>query len=163
MNTNHLRAIWKKANKKYRETNPNYKEAARRAEEKRKNDPKRLNYRQQYLASTKGRAYILRNAAKQRAKKHNLEFNLTSEWVLDRLNKGVCEVTQLPLSLVTQETYGERNNMHPFSPCIDRINPKFGYTTENSRVVCCIFNMCKFHWTDEDVMTFVKAFYERNM
>lgn len=30
---------------------------------------------------------------------------------------------------------------------------------DNCRIVCCIFNTCKFHWSDNDVKTFVSAYY----
>ena len=53
--------------------------------------------------------------------------------------------------------------MQPFSPCIDRIVPELGYTPENCRIVCCIFNTCKFHWADEDVKTFVTAYYMKEI
>ena len=57
------------------------------------------------------------------------------------------------------QTHNTTNNMQPFSPCIDRIIPELGYTPENCRIVCCIFNTCKFHWSDHDVKTFVSAYY----
>lgn len=148
----------KEAVKKYSQTEKG-KAARHRAEEKRKTSEKRLSYRQEWLASKKGRAYSLFNGAKQRAKIKNLPFNLTRTWVETKLQTEICEVTGLPLKLICLETYNTQNNMQPFSPCIDRIVPELGYTQENCRIVCCIFNTCKFHWTDEDVKTFVTAYY----
>lgn len=137
--------------------------AAQRAEEKRKGSTQRLTYRQQYLSSFKGRAYTLLNGARLRAKKRQMDCTITQEWVENKLISLTCEVTGLPLKLITEETYNTQNNMQPLSPCIDRINSKQGYTPENSRIVCCIFNMCKFHWTDEDVKMFVEAYAKRNL
>ena len=156
------RKRWIEANRRYRKTEKG-KAAAKRAESKRSTSEKRLNYRQEYLASFIGRAYNLRRGAKQRALKYNLPFDLTVEWVEERLSKKVCEITGLPLQLITTETYGTFNNIQPFSPSIDRIIPKLGYIQENCRIVCNIFNQCKMHWTDADVDIFVRAYYERNL
>ena len=151
----------KEAVKKYRLTEKG-KAANKRAEEKRKDDPKRLDYKKRYLASVKGRAYILRRGAKLRASKKNLAFDLSVDWVYSKLCDGVCEVTKLPFMFVNVETYNTQNNMQPFSPSIDRIDPKLGYVESNCRVVCSIFNMCKHHWKDEDVMRFAKAYLKEN-
>lgn len=156
MTTEEQKKKWRLANEKYRQTEKG-KLTAKRAEEKRKG--KRLNYVQEYLASFKGRSYSLFNNAKQRATKKNLPFTITLDWVRQHLEPKLCEVTGLPLQLVTTETYNTTNNMQPFSPCIDRIVPELGYIPENCRIVCCIFNTCKFHWSDNDVKTFVSAYY----
>jgi hypothetical protein len=151
----------KDAVKKYRTTEKG-KAAAKRAEEKRKTNPERLAYRQRYLASINGRAYNLRRGAKQRASKLGLPFDLSVDWVRKRINDGICEVTKLPFTLVTEETYNTTNNMQPLSPSIDRIDPKLGYVESNCRIVCCIFNMCKHHWKDSDVLNFAKAYLKEN-
>lgn len=163
MGTEKQRESWRKANKKYRDTNPNYKLVAKRAEDKRKFSDKRKQYQQDYLASPKGRAYILRRGAIHRAKKYGYDFDLPIEWVYSKILTGICEVTGIPFVLVTKETYGIHNNIQPFSPCIDRINSNLGYTMDNCRIVVNIFNQCKMHWSDEDVQVFVKAYYERNL
>ena len=151
----------KEAVKKYKATEKG-KAATKRAEEKRKTNPQRLEYRQQYLASRNGRAYILRRGAKLRAAKQNLPFNLSIEWVRERISNGICEVTKLPLILVNQHTYNTQNNMQPFSPSIDRIVPSLGYIESNCRLVCSIFNLCKHHWTDDDVKKFAQAYIKEN-
>lgn len=160
MSTEKQRELWRKANEKYRKTEKG-KAAAKRAEANRKDS--RLNYRQAFLASFKGRSYILFNGARCRAKKRNLPFTLTLDWVRQHLEPLRCEVTGLDLKLIIAENYNIQNNMQPFSPCIDRIIPELGYTPENCRIVCCIFNTCKFHWTDEDVKTFVTAYYMKEI
>ena len=157
------RLKWRIASAKYKQNNSNYKEVSKRKEEKRRSSEKRLNYMQRYLISTKGRAYTLRRAAKQRALKFNLPFNLSQEWIQNKLEQGTCELTGLAFKMVTEETYGEQNNMQPFSPSLDRIIPSKGYTEENCQVICNIANQCKMHWTLSDVDIFVKAYYERNL
>jgi hypothetical protein len=146
------------ASKKYKETNPNYKVSRKRSEEKRKGLRKEAIKR--YYTSLKGRAYSLRRGAFGRARKFNLPFDITKEWVLEKLAEGVCEVTKLPFTFVTMETYGVQNNQHPLSPSIDRIDPKLGYLQSNCRVVCLIFNICKHHWKDSDVDMFVSAYFK---
>lgn len=161
MATEKQKEAWRKANEKYRQTDKG-KATARKSELKRQTSEKRKQYRQEYLKTLRGRAYILRTGAKNRSEKYGIPFNITLEWVVSKLEFGKCEVSGLPLKLITAETYGLHNNMQPFSPCIDKIDPKLGYLESNCRVVCNIFNQCKMHWTDTDVGTFVKAYYEEN-
>jgi hypothetical protein len=159
MSTQEQRDIWKKANKKYKNTEKG-RISAKNAEARRHGLRKEAVKR--YYCTLKGRAYSLRRGALTRARKLNLPFDLTKEWVLERLERGFCEVTGLPFTFVTEETYGKQNNQHPWSPSIDRIVPSKGYTMENSRVVCLMFNVCKHHWTDADVLTFVQSFSKEN-
>jgi hypothetical protein len=88
-----------------------------------------------------------------RAARCGMEFDLTREWIAERLAVGVCEVTGLPLEL--SKPPGSR--FHPWAPSVDRIDSKKGYTQDNCRVVCWIYNMAKSEWSDEVVMTFAKA------
>lgn len=88
-----------------------------------------------------------------RAAKSQREFDLTREWIAERLQSGMCEVTGIPLEL--SKPPGSR--FHPWAPSVDRIDSKLGYTQDNCRVVCWIYNMAKSEWSDEVVMTFAKA------
>lgn len=92
-----------------------------------------------------------------RAARTQREFDLTREWIADRLQAGVCEVTGIPLEL--GKPPGSR--FHPWAPSVDRIDSKLGYTQGNCRVVCWIYNMAKSEWSDEVVMTFAKALSAR--
>ncbi|HRG71536.1 MAG TPA: hypothetical protein PLH95_07845 [Thauera aminoaromatica] len=69
------------------------------------------------------------NAARWRAEQKGLPFDLTKQWVLDRISR--CEVTGLALSM--EPMPGSRQN--PFGPSLDRKDCAKGYTTENTRVV----------------------------
>lgn len=93
-----------------------------------------------------------------RAARSQREFDLTREWIADRLESGVCEVTGIPLEL--SKPPGSR--FHPWAPSVDRIDSKLGYTQSNCRVVCWIYNMAKSEWSDEVVMTFAKALSARS-
>ncbi len=95
----------------------------------------------------------LKNKALQRAKTKNLEFDLTKDFILKKLEKGICEVTKLPLNL----NGGTRK---PLTPSLDRINPNFGYTKDNVQLVCCMYNFAKSDFTYEDVLQMAQALVE---
>jgi hypothetical protein len=97
----------------------------------------------------------LRNKALQRAKDKNLEFTLTKDFILNKVLNGVCEVTGVALDF----SGGARK---PYTPSLDRIIPDQGYTPENVRLVCWIYNSAKGTFTDEDVLNFVKLFSKEN-
>lgn len=104
------------------------------------------------------RASRLLTWIRARAAKMGHEFDLTREWVGQRIEAGVCEVTGIPLEL--GKPPGSR--FHPWAPSVDRIDSKLGYTQSNCRVVCWIYNMAKSEWSDEVVMTFAKALSARS-
>lgn len=93
-----------------------------------------------------------------RAAKSGREFDLTREWIAERLQAGVCEVTGIPMEL--SKPPGSR--FHPWAPSVDRVDSKLGYTQGNCRVVCWIYNMAKSEWSDEVVVTFAKALSARS-
>ena len=109
-----------------------------------------------YFYTKKGRAYHLRRGAKHRAKKRNLPFDLTQEWILDRLEIGVCELTGIPFTFTPLEEYGQRNNCQPYSPTLDREISELGYVESNLRVVVAVYNYAKMHWEHEHVMNMAR-------
>lgn len=99
-----------------------------------------------YKMSRKGTVTCLLNNAKDRAKRRNLEFSLDSDWVNHRLDAGHCEVSGIAFDL------SDTDNAHrarPFSPSIDKIDSKGGYTENNSRLVCFCVNMAMSDWGQE--------------
>jgi len=90
---------------------------------------------------------VLLNNAKNRARAKGLEFSLTSEWLLERLEKGLCEVTGINF-----EGY-----CSPFAPSLDRKDPNKGYTEDNTQVVVWIYNRCKNTDSHEDVLRMALA------
>lgn len=74
-------------------------------------------------ATPEGRAYKMFHAAKARAKRKGIRFNITLEDVRIPL---VCPLLGLPIRLS-----GHRKD----SPSLDRINPKKGYVRGNVWVV----------------------------
>jgi hypothetical protein len=49
---------------------------------------------------------------------------------------------------------------HPFSPSLDRIDNDRGYTPENTRVVCTMYNYCRNVARDEDVEYFAWQLFQ---
>lgn len=87
------------------------------------------------------RANELYQNAKKRAKKLRLSFNLTREWIEDRLRLGHCELTGVPFTL-------ERGR-HPASPSVDRRSPAKGYTKANCRLCTFHINVSLSQWSDD--------------
>lgn len=89
----------------------------------------------------------LLNRAKCRASTKNLDFDLDESWLAEKLKKQ-CEVTGLSFSFLPPEVGHSKN---PYSPSIDRIDNKLGYTKDNCRLVIWAFNVAKQEW-NEDVL-----------
>ena len=64
-------------------------------------------------------------------------FDLTTDWVKERLDAGVCEVTGIPFRF---DLSGHRNL---YGPSLDRTVPEEGYTRANTRVVLFAYNSAK--------------------
>lgn len=106
----------------------------------------------------------LYNGAKSRAKRNNLEFNLTVEWIKTRMDNGYCEVTGIKFSPFS---YGDLSNSGWSSrdkhlATIDKIDPNKGYTVDNCRLVVWIYNLSKGTYSDSDVLDMAYRLVERN-
>lgn len=99
----------------------------------------------------------LLHAAAYRAKKRNLEFTLTDEWAREQWT-GFCAVSGLPFVVRVGGAPGPKF----YSPSIDQIAPKGGYTPANCRFVIWAVNALKHDGTDADVMLVVKSIYEKS-
>jgi hypothetical protein len=108
-----------------------------------------------------GRAKSLWTSAKNRAEKKVLDFDLTPEWILARLAVGQCEVTGIPLELSGTDDRGF-GYFRPWTPSLDRTDPNKGYTQDNVKVVCWIYNAAKGVGTHEDVVLFSQALIAAN-
>lgn len=111
------------------------------------------NYRQSYRRTIHGRAKSYLSYLKRRCAKKGLEFNLTFEWLVHRLENGRCEQTGIPFNFDSLPY----SNRSPWAFSIDRIDPSKGYTVANSQAVVWAYNAAKGEGLDEDVMFLAKC------
>lgn len=102
------------------------------------------------------RASRLLADATQRAKKNGLPIDIDLEWVSDRIVQGYCEVTNLKFDLRPAVP------ARPFTPSLDRIDPRKGYTKENTRVVCWVYNRAKGVHSHSAVLILAEALCKKN-
>jgi hypothetical protein len=83
-------------------------------------------------ARAKGRAHVLLNNAKYRARKTGALVTITHAWIVERIERGRCALCGLPFDLSPSPA----GSAHPYAPSLDRIdNSVRDYTPENTRVV----------------------------
>lgn len=129
----------------------------RKARQKNKilNDPEyksRANLRSiKFYQSVEGRAATLFNNAKKSPSGKSKEFSITVEYILQQLLKGQCAVTGVKFEFdnAHQLFFGRKKN--PYSPSIDRIDPRLGYTKQNTRIVIWWYNMAKGELSDVEM------------
>lgn len=95
---------------------------------------------QEYRKTRKGIAAELYRRAKGRAANRNLDFDISKEWIFDRLEeiRWRCEVTACEF----QDGVGDGFMSH-FSASIDRIDSSRGYTRDNVQFVINWVNIAK--------------------
>lgn len=100
------------------------------------------------------RAAALIGAAKSRARKKGLPFNLSEHVAFYHalVEAGVCQLTGLPLS---------KQHGSPFAPSLDRIKPELGYVHGNVRVVLFAINMALGEWGETAYAKIAKAYVEK--
>ena len=124
------------------------KEYRKKADEKIKED------RKKYIKTHRGRATRLLSSCRRRAKLSKSEMNLTTEWVQQKLEKGICEVTGLPFSYEREE----QHTRSAFAPSVDRINPQnTNYTPDNCRVVLWSVNNIFSEYGEQLVLPILEA------
>lgn len=155
--------------KKYRSTEE-YRAKRRAYENSTRNNPehraKKKEYQDKYVTTEKyitrqkekfvspnGRAKLFYKTIKRRATSFQIEFNLTVEWLEERLIKGVCEVSGVPFEL---DTYGKGHDKF-YSPSVDRIDNSKGYTIDNCRMVLFAFNAGKHTGSDSDFIKLIQG------
>ena len=110
--------------------------------------------RTKYKKTHNGRASTLISSCRRRAKLSNSLMTLTKEWVLEKLEKGVCEVTNAPFS------YNKRkeHTRSPFAPSVDRIDSRNpNYTPDNCRLVLWAVNNTFAEYGEEIILPILRA------
>jgi hypothetical protein len=92
--------------------------------------------------------YLLRNC-RWRARQKGLACTLTREWIERQLRRGHCSVTKVAFKLGSSRPT-------PFSASVDRIEPRLGYTPENSRVVSYAFNVLRAAGSDAEAKRWLR-------
>jgi hypothetical protein len=88
--------------------------------------------------------------AKSRAVDLGIAFDLTTEWCFKTWT-GRCALTGEAFDL------GPKINGRPFSPSLDRIDAKGGYTQDNCRFVLWAINRFKSDGSDELMLRLARA------
>lgn len=125
---------------------PNLSYAEKKARYKAKYPAKSAAYMLAYRATIRGTASSLLGAAKVRAKKYSVPFDLDTDFVLAKLQVGSCELSGMPLLLGWQGKGKGRPS--PLSPSLDRAIPSLGYVKSNVRLVCVAVNLLRGDWGD---------------
>jgi len=98
-----------------------------------------------------GRANSLCHAAKARAKRQGVAFDLDAAWVRDQLEQG-CALTELPFNYNPKEGFAS-----PYSPSIDRMDAGGPYTKVNCRVILWGVNAGLSTWGIDTYLTLAQA------
>lgn len=105
--------------------------------------------------TVRGRALNLLSSARRRSKKWP-DFDLDLEFIISKLENGVCEITGIPFDY---SCIG-RSKKNPFAPSIDRINNGIGYTKNNTRLTLWAVNLMHGEMTDDQLVVMCKAVIE---
>lgn len=145
--------------RKQQRANPDFKareKAARDAYRARPEVQKRLNaYKLTYISQPETRALYLFGAVKLRARKKGLPFDLTLDWVRERVLSGRCSLSGIDFDYAPPPN-GWRYN--PRGPSVDQITPGAGYTMANCRVVITALNNALSQYGDDFFEEVAKAF-----
>ena len=98
------------------------------------------------------------NMAKRRSKKYNRAFDLDLEFLqqLWLKQQTKCAVTGLFLDEKYIHTKKQRKDKNPYQASLDRIDNDRGYTKDNVRFVCYMFNIARNDFDDDKVLQFCK-------
>ena len=91
-------------------------------------------------------------SAKQRAKNNSLDYDLSTEWGILKYT-GRCELTGIPFYI------SDNGVMNPFSPSLDKIDPKKGYTKDNCRFILVAINSFKNNMLDVEMYKLIKLIH----
>lgn len=108
-----------------------------------------------FYVTLNGRATHMLNNLRGRARRNGRPFDVTHEWILEKLRIGVCEVTGI--KFIFSERNGRGHRLNSFSPSIDRIDQDGPYTTKNCRMTVWIYNRARGAFPDRDFDVMIRA------
>lgn len=117
-----------------------------------------LQARKNARATQNAKVRILLASMKHRAKVKNLEFSISKEWVLKRLERGTCELSGLPFVIPLGQGKRVRS---PYLPSVDRIDVSQGYTESNCRMILWGLNAAFAAWGEESFAPIAQAWLKR--
>jgi hypothetical protein len=110
-----------------------------------------------FYTSLRGRALTLLSSAERRSYKFDEKLEIDFDFIYDKLDKGVCEVTGIPFDFNKCDKYDK----NPYAPSIDRIDSSIGYTKNNTRIVIWQYNLMKGEISDTELLDLCKIIIER--
>ena len=111
-----------------------------------------------FYKSINGRALTLLKSANRRACNFNEACDLDYDFIYNKLEKGVCEIT----GIVFDFNKPEHSCKNPYAPSIDRIDSTIGYTKNNTRIVIWQYNLMKGEISDKELLILCKLILERS-
>lgn len=115
--------------------------------------------REKYDDKTKLEKVLLSRflGAQDRAKRQNIEFNITKEDIenLWNLQNGLCAISDIPM------TYELDKGRIFTNVSIDKINPNLGYTKDNIQLVCMAVNQMKSDMSLQELYMFCEAIIKK--
>jgi len=116
-----------------------------------------------YRATTLYKGALDRTKLKNARTGKEHPFDITIEWVREKLEAGVCESSGQELYIKDykfKESQTDYERIHPRSASLDQINPGKGYTKDNVRVICDMLNKMFSDKSDDEAYPVVKAWIE---
>ena len=110
-------------------------------------------WRKARYARPESRASQLVAAAKNRALKTGVDFDITFDDVYPSVLSGLCPKTGLHFDLAPHAAL----RRHPLAPSIDRIDSSKGYVRGNVQIVCNWYNLAKHELSETEVLAFCRA------
>jgi hypothetical protein len=107
-----------------------------------------------WVASINGKVTRLFSSCKRRAKLTQANVTITQDWLREKLNVGVCELTGLPFNFSGRDGHTRQ----AYAPSVDRINSQNpNYTPENCRLVLWAVNCSMSEYGEEIMLPIFRA------
>ena len=89
-------------------------------------------------------------------------IDIDEQWIQERLDAGVCEVTGIEFEFPNYGEGARGFNHYPWNASVDKVNPNGGYRKDNCKLVVWAYNRAKGLWTDEDMVKLAKGILNGN-